>query len=484
MILFLITVLSLARFIYLGSVPGLHGDEALYGIKTFFMMHKPLTLIGFNYYTGPLISYLRIPFYHIMGINVFSLRLPVVVLSLLTIFFAYKVLEKLYGRETGIIAAFLFLTIPWFFIESRFADETHMTLPFFAICGLYYLLKDRKLKTRALAGVFLGLGVFNHIIFIIVLASYAMYFLIKNRFRIILNKGNILFLAIVSGFFLIRLSLIYSAHVFNPAGSGWYYTLEQVFNKDFIYKIFSGIPYFLDMMNGGIFYKRMTGDILINPAPVNSALFMASLLFLAVRYRWLPEYKAGDTMLISLFALNCMINLVFLMKFSMRYFVVTLMFGTMLMAVFIGAWGVKKWVKIMIVSMIVALNSFYLGYDYMYSFKKSGGRAAYFRAGNFIENSADFTDPRALYDYLKKKGAVCVWLPEWFLFPKWQLMFLDINEKKLNIVTKKEGMPPGTIYFVCYKGGKGPESYGLKSGYTVLKEDSGLVNFDIYKLEK
>jgi len=482
MILFLIALLSLARFIYLGSVPGLHGDEALYGIKTAIMMHKPFTLIGFNYYTGPLICYLRIPFYHVMGINVFSLRAPVVVLSLLTIFFLYRVLKKLYGRETGIIGAFLFLTIPWFFIESRFADETHTTLPFFAICGLYYLLKDKELKTRVLAGVFLGLGVFNHIIFVIVLASYAVYFLAKNRCRVIFDKGNILFLAIVSGFLLIRVSLIYNGHAFNPAGSGWYYALEQVFNENIMGKIFSGIAHFLDMMDGGIFYKRTTGDILISPIPLNSALFMASLLFLAVGYRWLPEYKTRDTMLISLFALNCIINVVFLMKFSMRYFVVTLMFGTMLMAAFMGTLNVKNWARAIIASAVIILNSFYLCCDYVYAFKKDGGKVSYFKAGNFIENSANFVDPGKLYGYLKKNRIEYAWAPEWAI--KWQLVFLDIKERKLKVITKGEDMVPGTVYFICYKGGNGPESYGLKNGYSVFKENSGLANFDIYKLEK
>ena len=151
-------MLSLSRFIYLGSVPGLHFDEALYGIKTYIMIHKPFTWIGFNSYTGPLISYMRIPFYYLMGVNIFSLRFPIVILSLIAIFYVYKLLKETYNHLTGIIGALLLLTMPWSFIDSRFADETHTTLILFAICGLYYLNSAKKISTRILAALFLSVS--------------------------------------------------------------------------------------------------------------------------------------------------------------------------------------------------------------------------------------------------------------------------------------------------------------------------------------
>ena len=156
-LLFLIFALSVARFVYLGTVPGINNDEALYGIKTCIMMYKPFTLIGFNSYTGPIISYLRLPFYYLMGINIFSLRLPVVILNLIAIFYVYKLLKETYNNLTGITGALLLLVMPWSFIYSRFADETQTTLILFAICGLYYLNTNKKISSRVLAALFLGL---------------------------------------------------------------------------------------------------------------------------------------------------------------------------------------------------------------------------------------------------------------------------------------------------------------------------------------
>lgn len=156
---FLIVMLSVARFLYLGSIPGLHGDEALYGIKTYIMMHaRPFTLIGFNSYTGPIISYLRIPFYYLMGANIFSVRLPLVILGLASAFFVYRILAQGYNRRTGIIGVLLFLTMPWSFIYSRFSDETHTSLIFF--CDLRFVLfKCREeIIEQGLCGIIPGHG--------------------------------------------------------------------------------------------------------------------------------------------------------------------------------------------------------------------------------------------------------------------------------------------------------------------------------------
>lgn len=479
---FLIAFFSLARFIYLGTVPGINGDEALYGIKTYIMMHKPFTLIGFNSYTGPIISYLRLPFYYLMGVNIFSLKFPIVILSLITIFYIYKLLKETYNNLTGIIGVLLFLVMPWSFIDSRFADETHTALILFAVCGLYYLNTDKKISSRVLAALFLGMGVFNHMIFIIVPISYFIYFSIKNKFKVKMDKANFLFLIIFFGFSLIRAGLIVRYNFFGAEGSGVYYNIQQAVNKNIIPKFISLAPHFLNMLDGSIFYERMTGRILLRVIPLNAFLFIASFLFLIFRYKYNPEFKDKDRMFISIFILNYTINAVFLMQFALKYFLVTLMLATILIAIFIGSGNMRNSIRIICISFVIILNCFYIWHDYIYSFKQTGGRVHCFLAGNFIENSDGFVDTKALYDYLKKRDMKYVFVPEGY--PRWQLMFLDLREKRLNIRASIENISNDKVYFISYKGNKLPEAYGISKNYLVIEEKAGLGNYQIYSLQK
>jgi len=400
-LLFLIFALSIARFIYLGTVPGINNDEALYGIKTCIMMYKPFTLIGFNSYTGPIISYLRLPFYYLMGINIFSLRLPIVILNLIAIFYVYKILKETYNNLTGIIGALLLLVMPWSFIYSRFADETQATLILFAICGLYYLNADKKMSNRILAGLFLGMGVFNHMIFIIVPISYFIYFLIKNKFKFKLDRANFLFLIIFLSFLLFRASLVIKSHFFEALGSGVYYKFPEAVNKDIIPKFVSLIPHFLNMLDGSVLFERAAGVILFYVFPFNSFLFIVSFLFLIFRYKYNPEFKEKDRMFVCIFVLNYLICAIFLTQFSPKYFLVTLMFATILIAVFIGTGNIRNSIRISCMSFIIISNCSYIWYDYIHSFKQQGGRVSYFLAGNYIEDSSDFVDTKVLYDYLR-----------------------------------------------------------------------------------
>jgi len=481
-LLFLIFALSVARFVYLGTVPGINNDEALYGIKTCIMMYKPFTLIGFNSYTGPIISYLRLPFYYLMGINVFSLRLPIVILNLAAIFYVYKILKETYNNMTGIMGALLLLVMPWSFIYSRFADETQTTLVLFAICGLYYLNTNKKISSRILAGLFLGMGVFNHMIFIIVPISYFMYFLIKNKFKFKLDRANFLFLIIFLSFFIFRARFIIENHFFEALGSDVYYKISEAVNKDIIPKFMSLTPHFLNMLDGSAFFERTTGGILFYVFPFNSFLFVAAFLFLIFRYKYNPEFKEKDRMFVCIFILNYLICGVFLTRFSPKYFLVTLMFATILIAIFIGTSNIRKSIRISCMSFIIISNCSYTWYDYIYSFKQQGGRVSYFLAGNYVEDSGDFVDTRVLYDYLKARDIKDILVPGYA--PRFQLMFLDLKEKRLNILARPEDVSPGKFCFISYKGDGLPEAYGINKERSVNKKDPGLNNFQIFLLQK
>lgn len=355
-------------------------------------------------------------------------------------------------------------------------------LYFFAICALYYLNAEKKLSNRVFAALFLGMGVFEHLIFIIVPMVYGMYFFIKDRFRLKIDKGLVAFFAIFSIFLLARLFLIFDARLFNPQGDGIYYSLPQVFNAQLIYKLLNSMPHFMDMLDGGIFYLRTTGDILVKPMPLNSVLFILSFLFILFRYRYYPEFKNQDRMFISVFILNYIISTVFLLELALRYYLITLMFATILTAIFIGTTRMRQWFRIGLAFLIVLLNCLYIGLNYMYSFRQSGGRVSYFWSGNYFENSNGFVDSKILYDYLKEKDIEYTWIPEGPL--RWKLIFHDLREKRLNIRARAESISVSKTHFISYKGDRLPHEYGLSTDYSVERETAPLNNYEIFLLQR
>jgi len=261
------------------------------------------------------------------------------------------------------------------------------------------------------------------------------------------------------------------------------------------------------MLDGSAFFEKTTGRILFYVLPFNSFLFIASFLFLIFRYKYNSEFKYKDRMFVSIFILNYLICAVFLMQFSFKYFLVTLMFATILMAIFIGTSNIRNSIRVFCISFVVISNCSYNWYDYIYSFKQKGGRVNYFLAGNFIENSSDFVDSKILYDYLKTKDIKNILVPGYA--PRFQLIFLDLKEKRLNIWARPENVSfgkfytfapiaigaqysaqktsdfsPSGLHFISYKGDGLPEAYGISKNHAINKEDASLNNFQIFLLQK
>ena len=117
----------------------------------------------------------------------------------------------------------------------------------------------------------------------------------------------------------------------------------------------------------------------------------------------------------------------------------------------------------------------------MYAFRQTGGRSSVFWTGNFFENSNGFIDSKRLYDYLKDKGIVNIWVPEEFI--RWALIFLDFNDKRLNLKADVEAGSPGELYYVSYKG-DGPEMHNFSGRYSNSEHSNHLNHYDIFLIKK
>lgn len=177
----LIAILVLAavlRIWNLGDVPpSASMDEASIGYNAY-----SVTKIGVDEFGDfPLISqrgyddwrrstylFLVIPFVRILGLTAVAIRLPAVLLSVLSVWAVYHIVLLLFVKSskpavmTSLLAALLLAVSPWHVYISRLGHESNAYLSFF-IFGILFFLQGIKQKSKML---------FSMMCFILALISY------------------------------------------------------------------------------------------------------------------------------------------------------------------------------------------------------------------------------------------------------------------------------------------------------------------------
>jgi len=162
----ILIVAFLIRFIDLNNTPALNPDEAALGYNAYSLILTgkdehgvswPLHFKSFGDYKPGGYVYLSIPFIKILGLTPLAVRLPNLILSILTIFFLYKLvllLTKNYSLSN--LTAFVLAVSPWHIHFSRGAWESSAALSFIII-GTYFFFKsiqEKFLKNFTLFAIF------------------------------------------------------------------------------------------------------------------------------------------------------------------------------------------------------------------------------------------------------------------------------------------------------------------------------------------
>lgn len=154
-------ILLIALFIrayHLNSYPALNPDEAAIGYNAFSLIQTgldehgaawPLHFKSFGDFKPGGYFYLTLPFIKLLGLTPLSVRLPNLILSLLTIFFLYKLILLLTRSDKLALLSSLVLTFnPWHIHFSRGAWESNAALAFITIGLYYFYLYLKTSKTR------------------------------------------------------------------------------------------------------------------------------------------------------------------------------------------------------------------------------------------------------------------------------------------------------------------------------------------------
>ena len=231
-ILFLIILFAaFLRLWNLNSVPPSASlDEASIGYNAYSVSktggdeYKEFPLIsqrGYDDWRRSTYLFLVVPFIALFDLNAISVRLPAVILSILTVWAAYHIVLHLFSRRSSfataaaLITSFLLAISPWHIYISRLGHESNAGLSFL-VFGILFFLQSLKDKNKLLISmVFLTLSMVSYYSgqALIPLFGIGLLFIFKkNIFSAVLSSKKILISFVV---FTILLIPIFWA-IFSP----------------------------------------------------------------------------------------------------------------------------------------------------------------------------------------------------------------------------------------------------------------------------
>ena len=164
----------LLRVVQFGSVPaGLNQDEASVGYDAWCLAHYgtegngvrwPVHLISWGDGGNASYAYMAMPFVA-FGLSPFTLRLPMLIGSLASLFLVWFVARRLFDEKAAWGSAAVVALSPWHIMLSRWALDCN-ALPFLFLCGLALLVASinasRKFMWLLLACVMFGISVYSY----------------------------------------------------------------------------------------------------------------------------------------------------------------------------------------------------------------------------------------------------------------------------------------------------------------------------------
>ena len=167
------------RFYRLGMVPPSPSlDEVSIGWNSYSILETgrdeygtklPILLRAYDDWRPALYVYLVIPFIKILGLSVTAVRLPSVLLSLITVFATYFLVQELFKNSKNkvnysLVAAFLLAISPWHIYISRLGHEVNAGLTF-SILAIFFFLKGvhrKKLIFFISSAIFFALSFYSY----------------------------------------------------------------------------------------------------------------------------------------------------------------------------------------------------------------------------------------------------------------------------------------------------------------------------------
>ena len=165
---------SMIRIIGIDKIPnGFNADEISSGYEAFSILHYgidrngkflPVFLQSWGSGQNALLTYLIIPFMVILGTNILAVRLPMAIISSISLIIMYKLLRKIGNKKIALIGLIFFAICPWHIMKSRWGLESNL-FPDLILLATYLMIKgleDKKTVIYYIAFVVFGLSAYSY----------------------------------------------------------------------------------------------------------------------------------------------------------------------------------------------------------------------------------------------------------------------------------------------------------------------------------
>ena len=422
--------------IFIGSITGLHGDEAWVVLRVAEIANGSRPFSGMNYYTGALNAYLAWPFLAATGYQFWALRLASALLNTLAVLIALDIVRTLHPDDPAVWrwTGALWVTSVPFVVYSRFAVEVNMLTPVLILGAIWLLTVALRSESAAqlwLAGLgsgfMLAVAVYNHVVELSVVMALGVGAL--GGFGFALFRRRVTWLVIAGfgvGLIPTALRLVFAAH------QSAHHMIPQAGPTSFSHEVSATISVLIqalpslgklireledlpgvmaNLIDGGAIFQRFTGERLVPVIPYFSVALAglgAAAIWRSLRQRmshidramliaWLAMPIAvlvlAPTMTVGYFAFPALVAPYVLVRFALP-----LVNGNDASSLY-GRIGRG------VLLAVLTIQIGYLTTDYFFAFARSGGRASRVNLGSSAsEPSADFIRSDRLYRQLVAAG--------------------------------------------------------------------------------
>ncbi len=179
LLFFIIVIAAFFRIYLITSVPPSPSlDEVSIGYNAYSILHTgrdeygyflPILLRAYDDWRPAGYVYFVVPFVGMFGLSTLAVRLPSVILSLITILCSYFLTQELfftnkYKKTIGLFAAFLFAISPWNIYISRLGHEVNLGLAVVVLATLFFIMSMNRKKAwlLILSCILLGLSFYTY----------------------------------------------------------------------------------------------------------------------------------------------------------------------------------------------------------------------------------------------------------------------------------------------------------------------------------
>lgn len=170
-IFFAIMIVGIVVRVYkFGSLPdGINQDEAFAGYEAYSILNYgkdsfgyrfPVYLTAWGSGMNVLNSYLMVPFIAVFGLKTWVIRMPQLILALITLVICYFIMKRLFDEKAGLISMFILAVVPWHIMLARWGLESNLA-PAFLMFGFYFFIKGMdKSKYYIVSAIMYGLSLY------------------------------------------------------------------------------------------------------------------------------------------------------------------------------------------------------------------------------------------------------------------------------------------------------------------------------------